>query len=554
MKIKSAIYAMLAAVMTLTSCSDNYDDDYKPESAVRTLTLKVESDSYSNERLNLGASRSTTEVTVESNTRWAVEVADEGGWCEVDRTSGSKDGSFTITVRDNMDAVRYAKVTVYKVDAAGVKESEGSRQIDITQEMSNVRLSPNSLEDFPASDSRSQEFDIVSNVAWTLTVNYQSEGDARFITITPLTGMSEEGDGTFSGTGDARFSMSLAANRTAAKRTAILILRSDVATYSVDVSQLGSEYTFDVSPSESQVVAAEGGTIRFGVLSLSDWYVTQAPDWITFSPSEGEKSDNRVETTATILPNTGIEERHAEIYFQPRDEQYQRVSVTVVQRAFSFGFTVSPYEGLGIISEGGETRTLSIDSRFDWSLELPSWVRADRTSGSAALSEQTVTLTIEPNTTNANRTGTVKVIPQTTPFGSVVDIAPASVGVDVVSLSVTQFGGREPAVSVPWLVDGYTQTAATVEFNYYSPFYDITSAGVEWRREDSAEWTRAPFEVTDPKEGTVSVYLTGLNAATRYIARGYVVYSDGMVKTGAPTVAFSTAGQRPAEDDNQTPD
>ena len=216
MKIKSAIYAMLAAVMTLTSCSDNYDDDYKPESAVRTLTLKVESDSYSNERLNLGASRSTTKVTVESNTRWAVEVTDEGGWCEVDRTSGSKDGSFIITVRDNMDAVRYAKVTVYKVDAAGVKESEGSRQIDITQEMSNVRLSPNSLEDFPASDSRSQEFDIVSNVAWTLTVNYQSEGDARLITITPLPGMSEEGDGACSGTGDGRFSLSLAANRTAA--------------------------------------------------------------------------------------------------------------------------------------------------------------------------------------------------------------------------------------------------------------------------------------------------------------------------------------------------
>ncbi len=535
------------------SCSDNYDAVYMPQESVRSLELQVESPDYANERLNLGAARSTTEVKVLSNTRWAVEVTDEGGWCDVDLTSGSKDGSFRITVRDNMDAVRYAKVIVYKVDASGVKETTGSRQIDITQEMSNVRLSPNALESFPADATSSQEFEIVSNVAWTLTVNYQSEGDTRFITITPLTGMTEGEDGSFTGNENARFSLSLAPNRTAARRTAMLILRSEVATYSVDISQLGSDYTFDVSPSESQVVAAEGGTINFGILSLSDWDIQQAPDWITFSRTTGDKSESRVETVATILPNNTTGERNAQIYFKPRDAQYQQVSVSIVQRAFTFGFTVSPSDGLGIISEAGETRTLKIDSTFDWTLELPSWVKADRTSGMASLSEQTVTLTVDANTTNANRTGSVKIVPQTTRFGGVVDITPSSVGVGIAILSVIQFGGREPAVSVPWIVDGYTQTAATIEFNYYSPFYDITDAGLEWRREDSADWIKTSSTVADPKEGVISVALTNLDAATKYIARGYVVYADGKVKYGTATVPFTTAGQRPTEGDLQTP-
>lgn len=553
MKIKSIIYAVAASCSTLMSCSDNYDSVYMPLESVRSLELQVESPDYSNERLNLGAARSTTEVKVISNTRWAVEVADEGGWCEVDLTSGSKDGSFKITVRDNMDAVRYAKVTVYKVDASGEKETAGSRQIDITQEMSNVRLSPSALESFPSDASSSQEFEIVSNVAWTLTVNYQSEGDTRFITITPLTGMNGEEDGSFSGNENARFSLSLAPNRTAARRTAMLILRSEVATYSVDISQLGSEYTFDVSPSESQVVAAEGGTINFGILSLSDWDIHQAPDWISFSKVSGEKSDSRVQTVATIIPNVSIGERSAQIYFKPRDPQYQQVSVSIVQRSFSFGFAVSPTDGFGIISEGGESRTLIIDSRFDWSMELPSWVKADRTNGKASLSEQTVTLTIDPNTTNVNRTGSVKIVPQTTRFGSAVEIAPASVGIGMSILPVTQFGGREPAVSVPWLADGYTQTSATVEFNYYSPFYEIKTAGLEWRREDSSEWIRTDAAVTDPREGVVSVPLNNLDAATKYIARGYVTYSDGKTKYGTATVPFTTAGQRPNEEDLQTP-
>lgn len=442
---------MLAAGMLAVgaiSCSDNLDAELEPIKSVRTLEVTLDGKEIPNHTLDLGAAPSNTLISVESNTRWAVEITDcLGGWCDIDVINGSGDGSFTITVLDNMKEKRDCYVTIYKTDAEGNKETDGSVQIKVEQAVSDVRLTPSSLSPFAPEQNERQKFDIISNVAWTLDVTYEGENPTKFVTIMPVSDtMKDDGDGTFSGDGAASFYISLQNNRTAADRKAYLNLHSAVADYTVELTQLKSQYTFDVSPAENQIVAEEGGQIEFGVLSLSDWDVTTAAGWISFSKQSGTSDEKRVSTVATIQPNNTGFQRSAIVRFVPKDKSYQEQSITIVQ-----------------------------------------------------------------------------------------------------------FGGREPAISVPWLVDGYGQREATVQFNYYSPFYEITGAGLQWRKAETSEWTTVNATTTNPTEGVVSVDLSGLDPATRYEARGFVTDSTGRTVYGSVSYPFTTAGQRPGSDDNPTP-
>lgn len=454
MKAMKQIYSLIlgAAILTagLAGCSDNYDTALEPVRTDKTLTVDVLSADWSGGRLSLGAAPSETEVRVGSNTRWVVEVTDcDGGWCEVDAFSGVAGGSFTISVRDNMKETRRCYVKVWMVDAQGNRETSGSREITVIQEASDVRLSPSSAEPFPAENPGSKEFEVIANVEWSLALTYETGVTEGFVTVTPLSGtMTETAPGVFAGDGNAHFTVSLPSNRTAADRAAYLTLTSAIGSYSVRISQLGSDYTFDVSPSEDRLVPAEGEAVAFGVLSLSDWSAVTAADWIVLTPDSGTGADGRTETVATILPNTTASERRGVIRFIPSDANYREVSVTVIQ---------APSEGL-----------------------------------------------------------------------------------------------REPAVSIPWLENGYTQTEATVGFRYYSPFAEVTGAGLEWRRESDSVWTRTPSSATGTHEGFVSVSLTGLDPATRYVARGYVEY-EGKVIYGSVSLPFTTAGRRPANEDNPVP-
>lgn len=445
------VMAVMALGAGIVSCSDNSDPELEPNRTQRTLSVTRDGSEIPNHTLDLGAAPSDTRIEVSSNTRWTVEISDcLGGWCDVDVINGTGDGSFTITVLDNMKEQRDCYVTVYKTDAEGNKETDGSIQIKVVQAVSDVRLSPSSVAPFAPELNSRQKFEIVSNVAWTLDVTYDSDNATRFITIIPDgASMSDMGDGTYSGNGAALFYIDVQNNRTAADRKAFINLRSAVATYSVEITQLKSSYTFDVSPSENQVIPADGGEIVFGVLSLSNWKVVTAADWIRFSPTAGGSSEERESTVATILPNPSGMERSAVIRFIPEDKGYQEQSVTVTQRP--------------------------------------------------------------------------------------------------------RMEEREPAVSVPWLADGYTQTSVTVEFNYYSPFYEIVEARLQWRKAGTEEWNTVPCAVQNPTEGMVSTTLTGLDPATSYEARGCVVDRDGRLTVGTVSYPFTTAGKRPGAGDNPTP-
>lgn len=633
-------------VLGAVACSDNLDDKLEPISTVRTLDVTI--DGVQAHSHDFNANPSSLPVEVKSNTRWTVKITEcDGGWCAVDAMNGMGDGGFNIIVLDNMRDGRNCRVTVYKTDAQGVIDEDGSWYIDVKQEGSNVRLTPSQLEAFEPKDARTQDFNIVSNVPWTLAVIYDEENPIEFVNITPVSGMTETETG-FSGDGNARFQMTLDDNRTSVERKAHIQLRSEISTYTVDITQLGTEYTFDVSPAENQVISAQGGTIRYGILSLSGWTIQTSDDWITFSKaSSAEGSGSRVETVATIAPNveggertgtinfvptddkypgltvtvtqlgfnfdvTPVEdqvvaaaggsinfgvlsivgwdvrsnadwvtfsvpsydhsstlervvtvasvepnsdgyERTAEIVFVPRSPKYPVVPISLVQRGYDLTYHLTSNDGSGLVMENGGSLGIELDARFNWHVEAPDWISASPAWGGASDVMQAIGLTVDANYSNNNRTAFVTVYPETTPFPGGIMLDPVRLGIEPVRFGVTQFGGQEPAVSVPWVMDGFGQEYATVQFNYYSPFYPIEGAGLQWRRAEDDEWNDMPCEVTNVTDGVVSFDLTGLVAATKYVARGYVRYAGERVKYGSATYPFTTAGVRPGRYDNGLP-
>lgn len=556
MKTRS-IYAMMAASMITVlgmavGCSDNVDAEFEPiSSADRTLTING---SPRDTTINLTAGAANPTITVRSNTRWTVKVIDGGGWCTTDALAGRGDESFTISVLQNMGDERSCTVEVAAVDAEGQQDNNQSltKSIRIIQEKSNVRITPSSLEAFPATESN-QTFEIIANAAWTLDVTYENSNTAHFITVNPGDNMTPTGDNSFKGSNNAKFSISLANNGSDASRLGYLNLKSEIGNYTVEIRQNKSEYTFDVS-AEKRTVEPQGGAITFGVLSHSAWTVSCSDTSVRFSPASGQGSGLQETTVATFGPNLTPVERIFRIRFQPEKQNYIPQEIIVTQQPFDLTFAVSPNNLTNVVGEDGGDYTVNVSSMFNWEVaRTADWIAVSPNSGSQSKNAATLSVRIDRNATNMQREDIIKVIPLPTEFYAGVTIDPSDLGITPINIAVTQFGGQKPAISVPWLSDGITQKEAVLTFNYYSPFEEIIGAGLEWKADGASEWISVPVSVSDPKSGTVTVTLTGLNPVTDYIARGYVIASDGIKYPGTATYPFKTAGIYPGAGDNPTP-
>lgn len=557
-------------MLGVASCSDNVDGELKPTANERLLQLSAEGQSTSDNgrdqaiKLNdLGAGSTEIKVNVTCNTLWKVEVSGNSGWCSVDVARGEGNGEFTIAINNNRGADRHCTVSVSQIDNEGNDYNKDGNvaEIDIAQVGSEVYITPSSLDMFPAENPKDQEFDIVANAEWTLSVRAEGETTVNFITISPIEGMTEVTGGSqvFTGTADARFRISLQNNGSAVVRKAYIELKSENGNYTVEISQQKSQYTFDVNPNTTRYIGPAEKSVHFDVYSPEyGWHIIMPENekWITCQTTQFDKNDRRVDVNMDVQPNFSGRERYATIIFESDYNAYERVPVMVVQSGYDITFAISDEAASSVVMEDGGTIGFDLNSRFNWTMETPTWITANVNSGNASVSSREISLTVAANTTNNNRNGEVKIYPQPTNSSDGVMLDPEVIGVSPIIFYVTQFGGREPAVSVPWLVDSYTQTSATVEFNFYSPFYEVVEAGLRWSREGGSAADSMTVNPSDSKDCRVTFDMTGLDPATRYIAQGFVRYvKDGQVKEklGNWSYPFSTAGRYPDKDDNPTP-
>lgn len=354
--MKKLIYSLLlfvVVVICIPGCSDNYNELYEPAKTVKELSAIPESENYdeTNRKLTLAATPSAISINVKSNTKWNVAItypaeSTSRGWCASSVINGSGDSTFDITVLENVGGeVRKCTVTISTIDAEGnilKNDDEVSYAINIEQKNSNVRLSPSSVEPFAANNPQSEVFQILAddNIEWVLalTCDTASESqDSRFMSVSfgnnvGVTKISEE---EFTGKGNNSFTLILAQNRIAADRIGFITLKSDLGTYRVEIRQLGTEYTFDVSLDDYRAIPASGGLLQFGVYSPQiGWKIQGIPSWVSFDVTTGEALSSRITSTASVEPNnTGID-RSALITFMPvgtNSELYQKLDVQIVQ-------------------------------------------------------------------------------------------------------------------------------------------------------------------------------------------------------------------------------
>lgn len=531
-----------------SSCSDNYNASLEPFETATTLTAQIDGKDLS--KLEFSAEPKDTTIAVISNTRWVVDVSD-GGWCTVNVVSGRGNGEIKLSVLEDMTADRNCEVVLYKLDANGERINDKRWIIAVSQKSSDVKLSPSSLEPFSAKPLKGQDFQITANVAWTLSIDYGKEV-VKFITIQPLSGMTDEGNGIFSGNGPASFSISLQNNGTAAIRNAILELKSNAGSYSVEITQQKSEYTFDVSPNITQYVDPVGKEIDFTVLSLSGWNVSTNKDWISFSESGmSEGSEDRVGIKAIIAANTSGILRTGTIYFKPVNQGYVPVEIEVVQNGFDLTFRGDISEGNDSFTEAGGSLFYNLDSRFDWKVSAKDWIQATPFSGDRSENSQTIEMSIAVNNTHQSRSDSVMIIPLETVFEGGIHIDPKNVGVYPIKVFVDQAGGHEAAISRPWIGDVYEDKEVEVKYNFYSPSYEVKEAGLRWKKAYASNWENTTSIVpSNPNTATVSFLLEGLQAVTDYVAQGFLVLSNGETKDGIISYEFTTAGRFPDKGDN----
>ncbi|MCM1490108.1 MAG: hypothetical protein NC095_04705 [Muribaculum sp.] len=353
--MNKTIYQSIAALFiafVATGCGDNYDAVYEPVKSIKVLTVTPSSINYSPERneLTLASTSSTTTIVVESNTRWSVEVSypadsESRGWLDASVYNGSGNDMFDISVLENIGDPRKCSISVSAIDAEGnvISGSDGAfYTINVVQNNSNVRLTPTSVQPFVAVNPQSQDFNIIADdgIEWDLTLTCEETNDvknAEFMKIRHGEDIQEISSTHFAGKGNSSFTLSLETNRISADRIGFVTLESGLGSYTVEIRQLATEFTFDVSLDDMKDLPAEGGSLQFGVYSPQiAWEIQGVPSWASFDVLKGDALGSRVVVMANIESNPSSVERSAMISFVPVGENadlYQKYNVTISQAA-----------------------------------------------------------------------------------------------------------------------------------------------------------------------------------------------------------------------------
>ena len=260
--------------------------------------------------LSLGAAASSIPVAVTGNVGWTV--TDDQSWLSVTPTSGTNNGSFSVSAAANT-------ATTSRSGAVTVSGGGITRQITVTQAgqaiSNNLTVSPASLSLGSAAGSGSVA--VTANTSWTIT------DDQTWLSITPA-----------SGTGNGTLTVSAMAN-TGASRSGTVTVTGGGITRTITVTQAG-----DSSPVGSVSAAAI-------VTSSSAWFSEEQLRLTNTAPITA------LSITITVQRTTGVR----------ASGQYNTVGGTIAQSnnssaesAITYVFSLNPGQSL----MSGSNRTFAV--------------------------------------------------------------------------------------------------------------------------------------------------------------------------------------------------
>lgn len=147
--------------------------------------------------------------------------------------------------------------------------------------------------------------------------------------------------------------------------------------------------------------SADGGTQSITIIAGSSWSVTDAPSWVTVSPSSG--SNGKIQIVVTASRNYETSRRTGTVSLGGAD---YRMSFSVSQDAALVSDEISASVSSMSFTANGESMNMSVTSNFSWStIDKPSWITISPSSGSSGTTSLTITASKSSSTTS--RTGTI---------------------------------------------------------------------------------------------------------------------------------------------------
>lgn len=338
------------------------------------ITLQLEGGET---QVEVSALAAATRITVESNISWST--SNWPSWAHPNVTSGS--GTVTITVT---------------CDENNTPDSR-SQTIRITPDITGAEPKDIILRQRSYTFNQDQTYLEFSDLAQTLT--YQVQTDASWSTGVPSEYSSWLSVSPYSGTGFYDVAVSVTDNTSYDARSGQVFTYALGNEYPVNVYQRSWEDKWHVV-SEMMEVKAEGGSAVISISTNDRWYATldEEPDWLTVTGMESKVGDGEI--TLTFQENNSVNARGVNlcIYFEHSDE-YTLIPVRQNGRKIYLNCS-----SLFFFAKGGSSTVIvTPDGAFTAEVkEGTGWISLSRGE------DNTVTVTVTENTTDAVREGIIR--------------------------------------------------------------------------------------------------------------------------------------------------
>ena len=239
------------------------------------------------EILSFDQNGGSADIAISCDVDWTASL--EEAWATLSATSGTGDGTITVTVAPNtVNEIKHAIVTVVSGSLL--------RRVVITQaageEPVAISISPDTL--FVSASGGLQHISITANSSWRLV-----SSDEEWISFL-----------TSTGTGDAELDIIVDLNESPEGRMGTVSIYHNITLMgNVVVVQEGRPNILEADVTEINA-RPEGGTYTVHITANQSWNIETTADWVVCEPSSG---NNNGEFIVKVNPLTMIQPRSTEL-------------------------------------------------------------------------------------------------------------------------------------------------------------------------------------------------------------------------------------------------
>lgn len=343
----------------------NYEKGISVSQAAATPYIKV-----SQSNITLKGTACTATFDVASNCSYTVK--NDADWL----TLSKKDNSFVINATTN-ESSQYRTTTIqFSYNGIG----QASNKIVVTQAPVSINASTETLTF--ENTAGEVKVEVTSETKWTASTSYS------WINVTPNSGEA----------GTSSITISVSPNTSVDERTGYVILSiGSKERIQIPIKQRGlyietdkSQYDFEAS-SETQTIQ---------VISNTSWQVSSIPSWVKVDKTSGT-GKSAIKVTVEDNPNTT--ERNGEfVISQPGLSAMATVKVHQKGKTFDVAATTLTF------SDKEESQTIAIATNGTWrAYSSAEWIKV---SPETATGNSTLTITVQENSTDGERSGSVNIL------------------------------------------------------------------------------------------------------------------------------------------------